>query len=631
MANRNNYGFGQIVLQGELDGSFDDLEAADLAQVLDSGQGQVPVAASPGPDIYGAINRGLIVTRSGTDDFVSITGGTAYDNQGRRISLETAATVKLTAIGITTPGATADATAAGAALTLSVPAGEYAVVSLFIAYDEILSGQRKDGNNQNYYFVLSESFHFELAVSTPWTPPLTGTPGRQALADNKILLADLVVENNGGSINVISNGVCTTTKNWVGLAGFYAGLTGRRSDWFAIEGDATDHPAFLVGASSFRYGTAREALWSLLQLLQGRTTVPTGSEVIGIPADAGLGSTFSINAPVTIAAGHIKDAITTLLGGVNAKFSRGGDTVRPQAGAHGIVLDPQDMDEGYRLIHMLSQREAGPVSLETSGSRRGHMGRPHMVHDHFNYVGDPTAGTSDLPFTHDGTLWGLSTVGAQSTANAVLAPGGVVELWVRGTTYDACDLIHGYNSGSGVLYPRWYLKAHPYVKFDIRFLVPSLGGAGLDNVEFDIRLQNTSNFLTGTGTRAGLLYQDNTAGGMPNKNLYLYILGAGGTHAVALKSLAVETWYRAVVTVMDPVAPATEPKVVAQIAEEGTALETEVAVDPTMATPMALTYNADPYNFGAKVRLLALAAAPGRALWIDYVTISDAELRVEQR
>jgi hypothetical protein len=323
--NRKQYGDGQVVTEGELDSSFADCEDAERGLALDAGMCQVAVGSSPGPDIYGGINEGLVVAKSGTDDFVDVTAGSARDTSNRRCHVPTDATVKITNLGATAEGATVDAVGSGSQIIDSCPIGQRIIVSLFLVYDEHQSDMRYDEAEDPYYFEEEESFHFYLTEGVAFTHAPGSTPGRAALVDNMVLLTDLLLTNSAGAMQCVA--VCNTSAEWDALTGYYANLAGRRSDQLAIDSTAAA-PLVAAAGTSIRGRTGREALLSAIQAL-GATTTPTGSELIGARAWPETELRQGLPVVLSLSADTIDAQLLSILQELNRRVVRGPDFPRP--------------------------------------------------------------------------------------------------------------------------------------------------------------------------------------------------------------------------------------------------------------------------------------------------------------
>ena len=338
---------GQTVLEQELDDMFDDCENAELNLALDTGHAQVDDGASPGPSVYGGILSGLTVTAVAGNDYVTIAGGKARDNLGQRIYTgATASTVKVSNVGITdvatvgssspyTPSPLTDAVCDGAAIS-GITVGKYTVASLWLVYAEQLSDVRVDLLGANVSYNVAESFKFEIAIGDAagyvHATVVAGgaTPNRSALIDGKVLLADVILYNNGGNIEIatVTPTVCVKDEDWDDLTGNYANLAGRRSDWIALDQGA-DFPQNAAQGTETRAGSAREAIYDVVKKLQAQAA-PDGASMVGVQASTTTYKDIQpYISPTAIAAGSVESALLTLANAINRKATRGADLVRP--------------------------------------------------------------------------------------------------------------------------------------------------------------------------------------------------------------------------------------------------------------------------------------------------------------
>lgn len=331
---RVNFFHGQTVTEAELDAVFDDVEDAERNMAIDTGHAQVDDGATPGPAVYGGILSGLVVTGVAGENHVHVSLGVAKDDQGRRIYLSSAASVLLSNVGLTTAGDTTDAQGDGAATT-SIAAGAYSVLTLWLVYVETLTNPRVDLLGSTVYYDIAEDFRFELqlgdAAGYNHANVLGGaaTPNRSAILDDKVLLADIIVTNNAGTVQVaaVAPPVCTKDEDWDDLTGNYANLTGRRSDWIACDQGA-DFPLFDAYSLELRQPTAREAIYDLVKKLQAWSASPTGSSLIGAATALGSQGQTPNWAAEALFGQSVSAQLTLLQTAVNKKVSRGGDLVQ---------------------------------------------------------------------------------------------------------------------------------------------------------------------------------------------------------------------------------------------------------------------------------------------------------------
>ena len=467
---RKNWFHGQVVMEDELDESFEYVEDAEHSLAIDADCRQAETGDTPTMEVHGGIMEGGVVARNGTNDYVDVTACIARDSSGRRIVLPSAATVKITHAGDTTEGDDINALGNGAAITASCPAGQNIVCSLFLGYDEALADPRVDAGGSTVYFDVPESYHFNLDIGTSFTTPPGSAPTRASLANNKVLLTDLVLTNSGGSMQVIASGVCDTDQDWDDLTGNYATNNGRRADWFAAD-QGSDFPQNAAADFHIRGGYARDIIWKLIKQLQKQTTAagdPAGAELIGAQAQAGAGAASPLYAALTLTAGDLDAQLTELLDVLNSKVARGSDTVTPPAGQHGLSLRATNLSVGKLLFNPLGYIAGSHVpmwGLDGHGIPR--MGK--LFHDDFLYNAsnwDPTSGM--IWGTYDSGSAGATSIGTGSTSYDV---GGYTVLTSAATQGQWKVLQAGGDSVGAQA--RWYDTAAYGISFLCKFRIPT--------------------------------------------------------------------------------------------------------------------------------------------------------------
>jgi hypothetical protein len=184
MADRKDYFYGQIVQQNEMDAADDALESADQNFAVDAGLAAVSVHPNKG-----GIMTGLEASNpSGVD--VRIESGAAYDDQGRRLYINSYKTVTLSATGNTE--AAAGGTPTGGAST-ATSVGMKRWVSLFLVYDRDLKDPRTDDTGNQVFFERDESYHFHVSMGSQSANPTSYPP----LQTGKLLLGDFRVTDSG--------------------------------------------------------------------------------------------------------------------------------------------------------------------------------------------------------------------------------------------------------------------------------------------------------------------------------------------------------------------------------------------------------------------------------------------------
>lgn len=331
---RSNFFHGQTVLESELDQVFDDAENAERNLALEAGICQALTTDSPSSDVYGGIVKGLVVSGAPGDTEVAVAIGQALDNQGRRINFGTAGTVAVSNAGTTPEGDYTSALGNGAAISGSCPAGQRVVASLFIVYDEHLSDARTDATGSTIQYRIAESFHFDIQIGVAFAHPPAGTPGRAALANNKVLLTDLLLTNNGGTMELVA--ILNTDAQWDALTGNYANCAGRRSDCIAFDQGTFEKLNKLD--TSIRSANPRDGLYDLLDLLQ-----------------------------------------TAVIWRV------GGGTISPVAGQYGLTMGSEDLDASKGLLRIYSQVAGTQRQHEVIASKYGIPAKPHVFYDPMIY------------------------------------------------------------------------------------------------------------------------------------------------------------------------------------------------------------------------------------------------------
>jgi hypothetical protein len=351
--NIQDFFLAQIVSQGEMDQIYADAEAAEhnMSKEANLGQttpvgpvGTVPnVDTNPGAEGSGGILFGLVVTKNAAQ-VVDVSPGAARDSDGERIVLPALATVSLVNLGDTPEGDITNATGDGAITASSIAAGE-AWLSLFIVKDTNLSDVRIDGLGNSINFRQTESFHFELLIGVDAATAIDRPP----LNTSRILLADILLDNNG-DIRVITaiDAIATSTRSLADI-GYgpddTANLTGRRSDWVAI--DYNNSTAGLAGElttwrdaaesggpngkayTSIRGGDPRLMVRQLMSKFStfGTASIVAGSELIGGKETTGSVRTSPVGNSLDFAtATSIHDQLVALKDKVNTLLSRGTDT-----------------------------------------------------------------------------------------------------------------------------------------------------------------------------------------------------------------------------------------------------------------------------------------------------------------
>jgi len=541
MADRRNWAHGETVTEGNLDGEFDNLEDAQRNEARDQGRAQDPSTGNP--DQHGGICSGLVVSRNGANDYVDVTAGTAYDDSGRRIRLSTAATVKITHTGDATEGDSTDATGDGAAITGSCGAGQYIVGSLFLVYDEAQSEAYVDATGTTVYQTEAESFHFNLQIGTAFAHPPAGNPDRASLADGKVLLADLIMTNVAGSMQVVASGVCMSDADFDGLGGNYANLAGRRSDWLAM--DQANYGLYDAEDCSLRRGTAREAIEGLITQLQ-KTTYgagdPDGAALIGARTRGAGPLLYNAASAFTLTAGSVADQLLEIKNALDRRMFRGGDTVKPSPSENGLTYDPELIGAEETLINIRSRIDSGSENLFRIGKKRGHIALPNLFVEQWNtYRGTNVGGAGGRTRFDSGTNapWGVVAVGGgggtpyiRNATDGAPWIGGVLHLETAGAAGDIVRLEYGHNA-AGVGHDRvggWDMGAAPFCCATFRIRFTALAGLKVKVGVFDV------------GGNSAMYFQfDQTVDG--DGHYYVVDNAGANTNGVLITPVAINTWY----------------------------------------------------------------------------------------
>ena len=363
MANRQDWYLGQVVNEGEMDTIYDDLIAAERFLAVEGAMSQDPDPANALQ--YGGILSGLVVTKNAVDK-VNVSFGTARDGFGKRINVNagsganSVATVSLTNLGDTEEGLSIDAVGDGSLVATSITAGE-AWLSLFAAFDTNLSDIRVDALNNQISFRQLESFHFEILVGTDAAPPATA---RAPLASTRVLLADILLDNNGEIRTLYTyDAICGSSRDYDNIrysSDYTANLGGRRADWVAIDTNDAGTTYTLLKNSydssrdsthayhSIRAGSPREAIKQLIELYAepGTASVAGGSEIIGGRPITGLTRASPTGAALQMPAGSIHDQLLALYNKVNTLLSRGDDTFTGTLTIVGSLVYTGDFEVG---------------------------------------------------------------------------------------------------------------------------------------------------------------------------------------------------------------------------------------------------------------------------------------------
>lgn len=343
MADMRDFYYRQKVLEDELDGAFNGLEVAD--QKLDGDLGFCRDDSQPG--VYGGIAWGFDATHLGGLD-IAIGSGAAYRSDGKRVGTGTSYTVNTTYIGSCPIGAGGHGDGTTVLGTVG-DIGKECIVSIFIAFDRLLSDERYDGYNQKVYFKRDESFHFLLTMGPHKLISDPGDPVPPARDANAHLIVDVRLQNSAGTVTFYS--LSQARQEWqindskVGSRYTNTITAGRTRDAFDqllayynahVNGTADRHPA---GDTDFTptelwadgtggvFGSSvlvSTALNAILTDLKSEIEV-AGVKRIGAKTQAGSLTTPSQAYPLSLSAGVLESQLAAIMAAVNGRVFRGGD------------------------------------------------------------------------------------------------------------------------------------------------------------------------------------------------------------------------------------------------------------------------------------------------------------------
>lgn len=195
MANLFDWFFRQLVIEGELDEAFENMEAAIHRLASDNG-------------LAGVIAGGLIVENAPTPDLTVLADGphVSYDRQGLRISYAT-------------PIIEIDMSLDELGFPTAVPTpGFERILSVFVKFERVLSDPQQDGNNEVVFFRRDEGFKLVVVQGDEAATPIPGAVP-PALRPDHLLLADVTIVE--GQTQIFDADI---------------DLLGRREDMFVLPG-----------------------------------------------------------------------------------------------------------------------------------------------------------------------------------------------------------------------------------------------------------------------------------------------------------------------------------------------------------------------------------------------------------
>ena len=345
MANMFDFYYRQKVLEDELDSAFEALQEADQNLILDTDfAARFPFSNKAD---YGGIVRGLQIFNPGGTRLITVSPGTAYDEQGRRVALSEQLYLNITNDGVTTAG---EAGVPNGATTPDPALGNEIWVAIFLVYDNVLSDARYDGYNTLVYFNRAESFHFEVVQGTEAAIDAGTRPARQS---EKTLLGDVKIANPAGTVTVGVDFNINTARQECFLdvaAGnapnkrIYAARTVRDAIRTLLD-YYNDHIAGLVdlhdsgdieyiagqtwadGATvaATRVAGALDEIVGDLAQTQAAGAGSSGTDKVGAEDVVGSAGLVSNASPYSLPQGTLQAALADLVAQVNARVFRGGD------------------------------------------------------------------------------------------------------------------------------------------------------------------------------------------------------------------------------------------------------------------------------------------------------------------
>lgn len=578
MQRKWNWYLDQIVTQGDMDDLMDSIEDAERDMAFEAGLSQ---ADSPDSVIFGGIRDGLVVATTATVTIVSVTAGTCRDDSDTRIELPAAATVQMTKAGDCPEGDYIDAIpTSGADIATSCPGGRRIIASLFLVKDEALSDQVTDGSGATLYHQIDESFHFTIELGSSFDPAAVPVvPSRAALANGKVLLSDVLIENNAGNLQVVA--CCASSANWDVLGGNYAGYSGRRSDWLAAEIDDANLPYQI---EEIRSGQPREFLYSLLQLLQDDAALSSGARGIGAEA---ITEALVNNGASTVQflQGTVESQLAQIALGFASVLYRGGNnTLAPESGNNGIVADPAAMQADEVLFGIKALGDAATYNLFRVGKLRGHVALPDMLNEHWTRYMGTDDGFGNTVMTSPFGPWSFALAGPGGT-NLYMNrshPGGALNLTaIQGG--GSVELLYGQDD-AGNTSIGWHAHQAPYFCASFRFRLSHVASA---QCLYQIGMFD----LAGGNSRVALFNSGSTI------RCYAYDSAGIGVEDILVTTALADTWYTGRIAVVGP------RKVIFQV-NNGAEVTLNLAADFSGGLHVPRVYIAD--NDGVTDNILTL-------------------------
>jgi hypothetical protein len=302
MADRLDYFFRQRVTEAELDLGFELLERADRNLAADLG-------------FVGVLANAAVSQHAPVPDLTVDVSGPAsiLDQAGQRIFFSSLQNedVAQDSSGVSTAVATA---------------GNERIVSVFVAFDRLLSDPRIDGNSLTVYFRRDESFRFIVAQGAE-APAGSALP--PPLRSDAILLADVMRRFDQTQILAADVSIARRQEAFVADGSPRSIRCGRPLEAITdllsyvnahLNGTTDRHPASAIdfaGSSPWADGTPNPpaTVEEQIDKLVADLAATTGAPKVGAAATAG--------APLSLAAGSVKSQVDALLGHLNAHIVSG--------------------------------------------------------------------------------------------------------------------------------------------------------------------------------------------------------------------------------------------------------------------------------------------------------------------
>lgn len=294
MADRTNFFYRQRVQEAELDIAFELLEQADRNLASDLGiygiiAGAKPAPHSPVPDLS-----------------IDVTApGRAYDRLGRRIFIATQQVVDCAVDELGLPTAVTTE-AHGRWLSVSV------------RFDRALTDLRTDGHAQDVFFRQDESFSF-VVRQAPESP--MASIQRVPFAPDELLVADIWLQH--GQTQIQAEHIDTTRRQVFVFSSSQA-ISVTTEAWKELQPEAATVQSSLDAVDGV-LSTVRADISARIQTILDQTQ----AIVQNLMAHPGQEGTPQATAPNhSLPPSSIQEAITFLLGEVNKRLTRVGDTIQ---------------------------------------------------------------------------------------------------------------------------------------------------------------------------------------------------------------------------------------------------------------------------------------------------------------